>query len=64
MLSLRFPLDICEDSELVCEPEVKLSLYLVVVNVEVVFKIVSFFCFVFFLEEEEDQRLSSGHSNG
>ena len=45
MLSLRFPLDICEDSELVCEPEVKLSLYLVVVNEEVVFKIVSFFFF-------------------
>ena len=45
---LRFPLDICEDSELVCEPEVKLSLYLMVVNVEVVFRTVSFvlFCFV------------------
>ena len=31
-----------------CEPEVKLSLYLMVVNVEVVFRTVSFvlFCFV------------------
>ena len=59
MLSLRFPLDICEDRELVCESDVKLPLCLVVVNIEVAFK-----TNIGFLQKEEDQRLSSGCTNG